>query len=67
MLSQSKNCPPGVGGGVGVPAYKSLMGCAAGWGRFFTTGLGRIFTTGLTVMGSHFQFSDFWGNTVLYF
>ena len=27
--------------------HKRLMGCAAGWGR--------IFTTGLTIMGSHFQ------------
>ena len=31
----------------GVLPYKRLMGCAAGWGR--------IFTTGLTIMGSHFQ------------
>ena len=30
-----------------VLRYKRLMGCAAGWGR--------IFTTGLTIMGSHFQ------------
>ena len=50
--------------------YKGYWGCAAGWGR--------IFTTGLTVMGSHFQqsqqngvesgrtFSDFWGKTVFH-
>ena len=50
---------------------RGLWGCAAGWGR--------IFTTGLTIMGSHFQwrvnrvellnwgrtFSDFWGKTLL--
>ena len=32
---------------MGVIPYKRLTGCAAGWGR--------IFTTGLTIMGSHFQ------------
>ena len=31
----------------GVIPYKRLWGCAAGWGR--------IFTTGLTIMGSLFQ------------
>ena len=37
------------GGGGGVLPYKRLMGCAAG--------CGRIFTTGLTIMGSHiFEF-----------
>ena len=37
------------GGGEGVLPYKRLMGCAAG--------CGRIFTTGLTIMGSHiFEF-----------
>ena len=36
-------------GGGGVLPYKRLMGCAAG--------CGRIFTTGLTIMGSHiFEF-----------
>ena len=44
------------------------MGCAAGWGR--------IFTTGSTLMGSHAssieflewgcKFSDFWGKKVLH-
>ena len=33
------------GGGEGVLPYKRLMGCAAG--------CGRIFTTGLTIMRSH--------------
>ena len=39
----------GRGGGGGLFPYKRLMGCAAG--------CGRIFTTGLTIMGSHiFEF-----------
>ena len=35
------------GGGGGALPYKRLMGCAAGWGR--------IFTTGLTIMGCIFK------------
>ena len=35
------------GTGGGALPYKRLMGCAAGWGR--------IFTTELAIMGSHFQ------------
>ena len=34
------------GGGGGYFLVKDYWGCAAGWGR--------IFTTGLTIMGSHF-------------
>ena len=33
--------------GWGVLPYKRLTGCAAGWGR--------IFTTGSTILGSHLQ------------
>ena len=39
----------GGGGGGGAEGYflvKDYWGCAAGWGR--------IFTTGLTIMGLHF-------------
>ena len=42
----------------GVLPYKRLMGCAAGWGR--------IFTTGLTIMGSHiFGFGGYEGSSHL--
>ena len=52
--------------GGGVLRYKWLMGCAAEWGR--------LFTTGLTIMGLHFQqsyqkgvarFRDFWDKKIL--
>ena len=50
--TQRSRYPKGGGGGEGVQGvlpYKRLIGCAAGWGR--------IFTTGLTIMGSHiFEF-----------
>ena len=37
---------PGGGGGGGYFLVKGYWGCAAGWGR--------IFTTGLTIIGLHF-------------
>ena len=45
------------GWGGGDFLVTGLWGCAAGWGR--------IFTTGLTIMGLHFQ-QSYW-NGVAYF
>ena len=69
MLSQSKNCsPPEGGGGGGVPPYKSLTGMCRWMGSHFHDWIdcnGVAFSIELLEWGR--TFSDFWGNTVLYF
>ena len=50
------NLPGGAGGGGVLPYKRRLWGCAAEWGR--------IFTTGLTITGSHFGYFRKPQNTV---
>ena len=67
MVKISLNTPGGGGGGHFL--IRGYWGCAAGWGRIFTTGLtikyhGVAFSIELEELGG--TFSEFWVKTVLH-
>ena len=44
---------------------KGYWGCAAGWGRIFTTGLTNGVTVLVELLEWSLTFRDFWGKTIL--